>query len=516
MNLCHFMTMLNHRNQRIAAFIIFVLFISIPFYPSVTLSDAGSTQDVSNSKFVTDMDRQIQNLMTEYSVPGVGILIIKQGEIFWKKAYGFADIERKRKLTIDAICRAESISKSVTAWGVMKLAERGLVHLDDPVQKHLGSWTLPESNYDTDGITIRRLLSHSAGIPLGTLGDEYAPMSLKPPLKEYLTKEVQISYKPGSRFEYSNPGFNLLELLIEEVTKRDFNEYMVDEVLKPLGMNSSNFDWDESWSARVPMGYDLNGDPVQPYVYPYSASGGLLSTVGDIARFVMAEMTLDQERQAKVLSIESIHTILSPQVKTSGIFDFVSDGYGFGHFIETLPDGKKAVWSGGQGHGWMTHFHLIPETGDGIVIFTNSQRSWPLIAHILSTWSLRTDHGLVKFSRIKSLVVVLWVFTGALFLLAFILGARTLYGIATNKRRWSFTLIPSHKTRIIEFLLWLTLTFALLWAVNQEYLFLTSIFPAGIFWLGWGVLLLSLVLLLSITFPTKEVNNYPSSSLEVS
>ncbi len=69
-------------------------------------------------------------------------------------------------------------------------------------------------------------------------------------------------------------------------------------------------------------------------------------------------------------------------MKIPGLFGFAADAYGFRHFIETLPDRRRAVWHGGQGHGWMTHFHAIPESGDGIVILTNSQRSWPFMSRV--------------------------------------------------------------------------------------------------------------------------------------
>ncbi len=125
-------------------------------------------------------------------------------------------------MAVDAICRAESISKSITAWGVMRLVEQGLVGLDDPVQQYLGDWKLPESEYSEQEVTIRRLLSHSAGMSLGTIGEEYTPQSNIPSLRDYLTHEARLIREPGSGFLYSNPGFNLLELL----TGRDFAEYM--------------------------------------------------------------------------------------------------------------------------------------------------------------------------------------------------------------------------------------------------------------------------------------------------
>ena len=118
------------------------------------------------------------------------------------------------------------------------------------------------------------------------------------------------------------------------------------------------------------------------YIYPEKASGGLFATAGDIALFAVAEM-----KGNPVLSTEHIELMYSPYSNKIGVYGMVFDGYGFGHYIETLPNGLRSVSHGGQGNGIMTHFQAVPETGDAIVILTNSQRSWPFIAYLLSAWA---------------------------------------------------------------------------------------------------------------------------------
>lgn len=461
------------------------------------------TQETPLDTFTRYLDEQIPVLMKGYGIPGTSVALVRDGELVWTRAYGYADAERGIAMSIKAVYRAESISKPVTAWGVVKLAEEGLIDLDAPVGEYLEDWEFPESDFDTDEVTVRRLLTNSAGLPLGSLGEEYAPQVGMPSLKEYLVKEVHLTNEPGEKFGYSNPGFNLLELLIEEVTGRDFNGYMQDEVLRPLGMYNSHFTWSEEWSAKVPTGYDLKGSPVGPYVYPYKASGGLFTTVGDIARFAIAGAAME-EGEESVLSRRSIRDLQSPQVDITGMFGLVADSYGFGHFTETLESGETAVWHGGQGHGWMTHFHLVPETGDAIVLFTNSQRSWPLMAGILKDWSLWEGYGPVKFSRIETLVTGLWLFTGFIFLFVLYRTVTIIQGISTGNRK---LLIKRHSTsrkRMLELLLWAAVTSMMVWAVNQEYLFIRSVFPVGSTLLGWGILLLSVVLLVSVIYPENR------------
>ena len=297
--------------------------------------------------FSVHLDQRVPRLMNRYGVPGLSIAIVREGQLAWSGAYGYANLAQRRELTVEAIFRVGSISKSVTAWGVMRLVEQRLVGLDDPVQQYLKSWELPVSEKDRREITVRRLLSNSAGMPLGILGQEYAPQHEMPSLRDYLLREVRLVIQPGSGFIYSNVGFNLLELLVEEVSGQDFAAYMADEVLLPLGMHDSSFAWHDTIRTAMPSGYDLKGNTVPPYVYPVKAAGGLLAPVEDIARFVGAAMTGASFMDNGVLRRDSLRQLHTPQVNIPGLYGLVADAYGFGHFIEWLPDGRRAVWHGG-------------------------------------------------------------------------------------------------------------------------------------------------------------------------
>ncbi len=364
-----------------------LIFIVLGVSVVISTTQYKVEKQTSLESFTAYLDERIPALMKGYDIPGVNIALVKKGRMVWSKAYGYADLEAGRKMTTDTYCRVESISKSVTAWGVVKLLEQGKIELDKPVKLYIINWEFPESDYSTGKVTIRQLLSHTAGMPLGTIGVRYSPKEDVPSLEESLSKDAVLKQEPGLSFSYSNTGFNLLELLIEEVTGHDFAEYMAEEVLNPLGMHHSGFTWSEEWEPPVPIGYDLDGNPVPVYVYPDKASGGLFATVEDIATFITAGMINFSPRGHEVLDAQSINKLYTPTVEIPGLYGLAFDSYGLGHFIESLPNDRKAVSHGGQGSGWMTHFHSVPETGDGIVILTNSQRSWPLIAHILSDWA---------------------------------------------------------------------------------------------------------------------------------
>ncbi|PQJ27001.1 hypothetical protein BSZ35_17970 [Salinibacter sp. 10B] len=455
--------------------------------------------------FTAHLNRRVPELVEQYQIPGASMALIHEGTLVWSGAYGTADAGSGRKMTVEAVCRVESISKSVTAWAVMRLVEDGRIDLDAPVHQYLEDWTFPDTEYAAQKVTVRQLLSHTAGLPLGPIGKgaEYAPQSSRPSLRDYLTREARLIRPPGSEFLYSNVGFNLLELLIEEVSGRDFATHMEEEVLRPLGMRRSTFAWRDSLREYIPMGYEGDGTPVAPYVYPVRASGGLLAPVEDIARFLRAEMLSFGDEMDGLLSPESIRMLHAPQTDIPGLYGIVADGYGFGHFVEVLPDSRQAAWHGGQGHGWMSHFHLVPESGDGIVLLTNSERSWPFFAHVLTAWSTWRGFGGVKLGRITDATTALWGLIGLLVIVSLWLLYRLVWALRTQERRFA----PLERTAWIRRLLQAVGGIAVLavvgWSATQPYLIVTSIFPATAGWAGLALCLLAATLIVSASYPRR-------------
>ncbi|SDI39746.1 serine hydrolase domain-containing protein [Lutimaribacter saemankumensis] len=429
---------------------------------------------------VERLTQVVPQRMERDDVAGAVMVLIEDGNPVWTKAFGMADPTTGRLMSADALFRVESIAKPVTAWGAMRLAEKGLFDLDAPIDECLKRWRLPAA---VEQITPRLLLSHSAGVGLGDFTSRFPPEASRPSLPEHLEQTFALIAPPGSGFSYSDTGFNLLELAIEDCTNEDFGALMIREILKPLEMTAASFDWT---GAPMPLGHDLHGRQVIPYVYPGRASGGLYTTASDIARFAAASMNGSDQ---SVLSAESRAALYRPVVKVKGLFGFAADSYGLGHFIEALSDGREAVWHGGQGYGWMSHMHLIPETGDGIVILSNSQRAWPLFATILRDWSNSLDIAPVGMAR------VLW---------AEII-ARGFIALAVAIAALSVWLAFRVKTcpavvKVSAGIIAVPLTIWPIWAFAQDYLFLFSILPGLWPWLGAasilaGTGLVSLVLL---------------------
>ena len=443
--------------------------------------------DAPLDEFEAHMDERIPTMMKLYGIPGCNIALVKDGEIAWTEGYGYADVKSGRALTTDTPMSVQSITKSVTAWGVMRLRERGLIDLDTPVSQYLKSWQFPLSDYPAEKITVRQLLSHTSGMPLGDFTNTYSPGEDIPSNGDVMTREAVLMRKPGTEFSYSNTGYNILEIIIEDVTGKSFPEYIRTEVLLPLGMESAAFDIDEEVTPYPPTGYNLREEPVPVYLYPSKASGGLFATAHDIARFAAAGM-----QENSVLSVESISRMYQPECHKVGIYGLIFEAYGFGHYIEKLPNVALSVSHGGQGNGIMTHMQAVPETGDAIVILTNSQRSWPFIAYILSDWAQWRGFPSVGMGRIiwghYGLCVVIGMLISASLLVIWRL-VSTFY----QQKRTGFKLLRVSAAFI--------LLGVLILCACQRYLFITSVFPVLSVWLGGTAFVFSIVLLLSVVLP---------------
>ena len=467
-----------------------------PVFP-ITAAPRGT--DVN--EFTAYLNERVPAIMDAYEIPGASVALIEDGDPVWSGAYGYADIEADRKLTTGDRMRVQSVSKSVTAWGVMKLAEQGWIDLDMPAAQYINSWTFPESPYATE-ITVRQLLSHTAGLDTGLL-TRYDPDDDMQTLRDSLSADVAFVQQPGMSFKYSNTGYNLLELLIEDVTGRDFAEYMQNEVLLPLGMTDAAFAWQDTFDPPVPKSYNLSGTAIPVYVYPEKASGGLFATVDDIAVFTAAGMTGSGQT---VLSDQSVCALYTPEADDLSLYSLVYDAYGFGYYIEELSNGQFAVAHGGQGTGWTSYFQCVPDTGDGIVILTNSERSWPMISYILCDWA--DWCGLIRphMGRIVSGIYAIWASIGLIWFFVIWQAMRIAGELMRGRRHVVPLSLHRRGLRTAALASAAVIVAVLLWCAARGDILIISIVPITAVWLGITGAAAAVVLVLSVLLPEKVPN----------
>jgi CubicO group peptidase (beta-lactamase class C family) len=196
-----------------------------------------------------EIDAVMARLMTAAEVTGAGMAVLHDGKVEFLKGYGFRDKEKKLPLTVDSVMSGASFSKVAFAFLAMELVDEGALDLDKPVYEYLPK-PLPEYAKYADlandsrykRITARMLLSHTSGFAnWRSMEDD---------------RKLRIHFEPGSRFAYSGEGIDLLQLVVETITKKPLDELMQDRVFQPLGMSRTSMVWQDRFETDDANGYD--------------------------------------------------------------------------------------------------------------------------------------------------------------------------------------------------------------------------------------------------------------------
>lgn len=359
-----------------------------------------------NGGFEVQVDLAVRESMSLLKVPGCAFALIEGGQVTARHVYGMADASSGAPVTPATRFSLQSISKSIAAWAVMALTESGAIDLDAPISRYVTTWSLPPSDiYDLDLVTPRRLLSHHAGVTeAGFLGVEpqltgYTLLdalncTLPPPNAEQARhwaywnlpepEPVSVTAPPGEGWRYSNAGFALLQLMIEEVYGQTFQDYVATKVLRPLGMANSGFGRDPHEPYASPHGRDggINTD----YIWPCDAAAGVYATIDDLAVFACAGMRgPNGEAPGRGVlgpaSLAAMYSSYGAADRSSGV-PFEA---GLGHVL-LRGEGPMNVFHSGGTIGWRSIFSIFPETGDGFCMLMNGEAGNDLWIPIVRTW----------------------------------------------------------------------------------------------------------------------------------
>lgn len=333
--------------------------------------------------------------MKHYDVPGVSVALIENFHIEWAHSWGIPEAGSSVSLTPDMLFHAGSVAKPVAALAALVLVDRGELDLDEDSSLRLSSWNIPDSEYTrTEKVTLRRLLSHSAGLTDGWTESDveccYSEAGAAPPVTIQqmleahpatgLASPALVTAVPGSRYRYSNLGYGILQLLLTDTTGMSFSHFMQETVLDPLEMTSSTFEQPlpQELRARATTEHDDDARPFpgKRHHFPVRAAGGLWTTPTDLARFVLEIMSSSTGRPSRVLPEPLGREMLTAQISVpdhpiaeaeSLGFDLTGRGRGLAFYQTGSTWGSTCmVWG-------------YPETGQGAVIMTNARGGQGLI-----------------------------------------------------------------------------------------------------------------------------------------
>ncbi len=293
----------------------------------------------------------------------------------------------------DTLFQVASLSKWITALGVMTLVDAGRVDLDAPAETYLTRWTLPPSEFDHREVTVRRLLSHTAGLTDGLGYAGFAPGTAVQPLPDSLMRAtdpspgrdgvVRVGQQPGAQWAYSGGGYAVLQLLIEDVTGESFDAYMRRAVLHPLGMSRSTFVLPESGADNLAEIYGAHGALATRYQFTVTGASALYTSLADLTRLIQAHLPGRQgELPGRgVLRPETLQEMRRPHAAQLG-----ADIWGLGVILyaPNNSDGHIIGHDGDNEPAINTAARFDPATGDGIVVLETGDRL--LATRIAGEW----------------------------------------------------------------------------------------------------------------------------------
>lgn len=321
--------------------------------------------------------------MAHYKVPGVSIAVVDSGRVVWARGFGVKEAGTTDSVTITTLFQAASISKPVTATGMLRLVQEGKLSLDAPVNDFLTSWKLPDNAFQaTEKVTLRRIASHHAGLTVhGFPG--YAVTDSIPTVPQVLdgsapanTKAVRVDTTPGAIVRYSGGGTTIEQLVMGDVTGEAFPALMKRLVLDPFGMRESSFDQPlpPERRAQAAAGHTSRGVMVEGrwHVYPEMAAAGLWTTPSDLMTWAMGIAAARAGTSNPVLSKETATLMLTPQ----------NSGFGIGPQVRG-SGAAETFGHGGANEGFRAQVTYFPELGKGAAVMTNGDGGSALAQEIL-------------------------------------------------------------------------------------------------------------------------------------
>ena len=344
--------------------------------------------------------RKLADRMKHYHTPGVSMAVIKDFALDWAKPYGVLKTGGGRPVATDSYFEAASTSKLVTAAIVLHHVEKGILSLDEDINTYLKSWRLPENDFTRQRkVTLRLLMTHQAGLPTTNFpqkenaGDPTLVQVLKGE-SPALNKPAVVEYVPGTKWQYSNIGYVVIQQILEDAIGKPFSQIARETVFEPLGMKNSTFIYplDQKLQANEAWPHDAEGALREPGMVPNAqAHGGLMTTPTDLALLTIELMRDYNCRSDRLLSQQMARRMFTKVLDLDPAMLGIPLGDGLGVFLYGEGDNLAFLHPGGNSPGMNCMLIGYPKTGRGAVVMTNGERGEILFMEIIS--AINREYG---------------------------------------------------------------------------------------------------------------------------
>ena len=311
----------------------------------------------------TDIDTYITSALQRNNIPGLAMAVTQENQVTYARGYGTAG--EGRAVSPDMPFYIGSQSKSFTALAVMQLVEQGKLALDSPIQKYL-PWFRVANEQASQQITIRQLLQHTSGLSEFGYVENFPPETSLETIVRDLAR-ARLSAPVGTKYQYFNPGYSILGLLIETVSGQSYGDYIRDHIFIPLKMSHSFTDPAAAKAAGLVQGYaQIFGFAVpmkQPFYQFDLPAGFIMSSANDMARYLLALVNGGELDGVHVLKPENVQLLFTPNTA-------LDSTYGFGWYIDQYY-GETQITHGGDSERFHTSVLILPEAKLSLVLLFN-------------------------------------------------------------------------------------------------------------------------------------------------
>lgn len=330
----------------------------------------------------------------------IALVLLRQGAVYAERYTPSID-------PVDGDTRfpLASMSKWFTAYAVLQLVQAGRLELDAPVSTYLKQWQLPAGPFDARQVTIRRLLSHTAGLTDGLGFGDYLPSESLPSLEATLhhprassetAAVIAVGRTPGSGFQYSGGGYLILQALLEDVTGMPFATWMQDSVFRPIGLHRATYSYLGSLDNAA-RSFDSSGALVPTYRYAAAGATGLSASARDLVAFAQAQLQTTDGGGAS-LGRASLERMRRPHARKLGLDIW---GLGVALYAPTASGAYVYGHDGSNAPAINTSMRINPHNGDAVIVLVTGHPT--LATAIGSEWTL-WQTGVVDFLSIERAV----------------------------------------------------------------------------------------------------------------
>ncbi|MHC9086075.1 serine hydrolase domain-containing protein [Luteimonas sp. RIT-PG2_3] len=337
-------------------------------------ADQANAAVATQAEFDALRARIRKELADNPQVPSITVAVARDGKIVWEEGFGWADRETRRAATPDTPYSMASISKPITATGLMTLVRDGKLDLDRPANDYLGEAKLVARVGDARDATVRRVANHTAGLPLHYQFFYVDEPVRRPPMEETLRRYGNLVTAPGEIYEYSNLGYGVLDDIIARVSGQSYIDYMRTQVFEPLGMTHSSVDIAPQLQKIAATRYGFDGKPLPFYDFDHPGGSAVYASAHDLIRFAMFHLKNHLPDQKQILDDATIDAMHKPTASEGKGPDAGGYGVGFGF---DLKGGHKVVSHTGSMGGVQTQMQLYPDANIAVVVLSNSGSRLP-------------------------------------------------------------------------------------------------------------------------------------------